>query len=231
MDYSCLWARSCLIALAILPLAPASAILPESQEPISLDAAAAEFDGPQNRLVFDNVRITQGPLTITADRAIVDALDFANNTWLFTGDVRIDGGPTRIRSDAASLLFVEHRLVSASVTGDPATFERDAVDDRRAISGGAAVIEYDAREGTLVLAQHAQLYDGTNEITGERLLYKVAEDRLIASSDASNGERVRVTITPQTVEPREPPEDGEPSTEPGPPDDEAGTDNEQDGTR
>ena len=195
MDSFSLWARSFLVVLACLPLAPASAILPESKEPISLDAASAEFDGLQNRLVFTGVRITQGPLTITADQAVVDALDFANNTWVFTGNVRIDGGPTRIRSDAASLLFVEHGLAAASVTGDPATFERDAVGDKRAIRGGAGMIDYDAREGTLILARKAQLFDGTNQITGERLLYKVAEERLIASSDANNGERVRVTIT------------------------------------
>lgn len=199
MDVSCLWIRSCLIALAILPLEPASAILPESQEPISLDATSADFDGRQSRLVFQRIRITQGPLTITADKAVVNNLDFADNTWVFTGNVRIDGGPTRIRSEAASLLFVDHQLVTASVTGEPATFERDAVGDRRAISGGAGMIEYDARESTLVLERDAQLYDGANEISGERLLYQVAEDRLMASSDNGNGQRVRITITPQSL--------------------------------
>jgi len=212
MDASCLWIRSLLIALAILPLEPASAILPESQAPISLDAASAEFDGRQGRLVFSRIRITQGPLTITADEATVNDLDFANNTWLFSGNVHIDGGTARIRSDAASLLFIEHRLVRASVTGEPATFERDAVGDRRAISGGAGIIEYDAREATLALEQSAQLFDGINQITGESLLYQVAEDRLMASSDNGNGQRVRITITPQSFE-----EDTEDDEEPSGP--------------
>lgn len=217
MDVSCPWIRNFLIALAILPLSPASAILPESQEPISLDATAAEFDGRQNRLVFSSIRIEQGPLTVTADQATVDALDFADNTWLFTGNVRIDGDTARIRSDAATLIFVEHRLVMANVTGQPATFERDAVGDRRAISGGAWMIEYDAGNATLALEQNAQLFDGINEITGERLLYQVAEDRLMASSDNGSGQRVQITITPQSLEDKEddgqaPPDtDGDPS--------------------
>lgn len=212
MDASRLWIRSCLIALAILPVQPVSAILPESQEPISLDATSAEFDGLQSRLVFTNIRISQGPLTISADQAVVNDLDFAHNTWLFTGNVNIDGGPTRIRSDAASLLFVEHQLATASITGEPATFERDAVGDRRAISGGAGLIEYDARESTLVLERDAQLFDGANEITGERLLYQVAEDRLMATSDNGNGQRVRITITPQSLQEEDAEENEVPAT-------------------
>jgi lipopolysaccharide export system protein LptA len=191
--------RVILLAALMCALPQAWAILPDSREPISLDADSSEFDREKSTLSFRNVRIRQGMLTISADAAKADDLDFADSSWEFTGNVRIDGDASKIRSEAAILRFRDHRLVRASVHGQPATFERDATEESRALSGSAESIEYDLTAGNLTLSGNARIMDGKNEILGSRLLYELETERLVASSDESGDSRVRITVTPQTL--------------------------------
>lgn len=180
-------------------LTPAWAVLPNSREPIELDADSSEFDRDGGTLSFRNVHIRQGTITIAASSARADDLDFQDSLWEFSGNVRIDGEASRIRSDTALLKFRDHQMVRASVEGAPATFERDKTEEHRAISGGANLIEYDFVAGRLTLTGNARIVDGTNEVLGARLLYELESERLIAGSDDSGDNRVRITVTPQTL--------------------------------
>ena len=195
-------------------------ILPNSKEPISLEADSSEFDKETNRLVFQHVKITQAGLTIVADKAVADGLDFSQSTWTFTGEVNIDGDGSHIKGSQAQLVFTDHRLAQATTHGTPATFDRepDPEEDMRALSGNAQTIEYDAVASTLVLDGQARLLDGSNEITGDRLTYNILEDKLVANSDAAS--QVRIVITPQTEE--EPTEGQDDSSESQPGNREAG---------
>ena len=185
--------------MTVLAAPEGRGILPDSQEPISLDADSSEFDRESNTLIFRNVHITQGVLSIAAATASADGLDFADSSWQFDGNVRIDDEYSRIRAAKAVLRFRNHRMVHASASGQPANFERDATEDTRALSGGAQSIDYDLEAQTLTLSGEAQLIDGQNEINGETLLYQLAEERLVATSDEGGQQRVRVTVTPQTL--------------------------------
>lgn len=187
-----------LLAL-LLPMA-AAALLPESREPISLDAESSEYDREAGRLTFEAIRVVQGALSITADRAVANELDFGDSTWEFMGDVTISGQGSRIRSDRATLLFVDHRLARATATGSPATFAREATESLRALSGGAGTIDYDARQDTIRLTGSAFLVDGANRIQGEQLLYQLQQERLVATSDKTGEQRVQITIKPPAEE-------------------------------
>lgn len=200
--------------MSVLVVGEVRGILPDSQEPISLDADSSEFDRDSNTLIFRNVHITQGMLSIAAATASADGLDFADSSWQFDGNVRIDGEYSRIRAAKAVLRFRNHRMVHASASGEPANFERDATEDARALSGGARSIDYDLEAQTLTLSGEAQLIDGQNEINGETLLYQLTEERLVATSDQGGDQRVRVTVTPQTLGVGgDPKDDEDPGTE------------------
>ena len=200
--------------MSVLVVGEVRGILPDSQEPISLDADSSEFDRDSNTLIFRNVHITQGMLSIAAATASADGLDFADSSWQFDGNVRIDGEYSRIRAAKAVLRFRNHRMVHASASGEPAKFERDATEDARALSGGARSIDYDLEAQTLTLSGEAQLIDGQNEINGETLLYQLTEERLVATSDQGGDQRVRVTVTPQTLGVGgDPKDDEDPGTE------------------
>jgi lipopolysaccharide transport protein LptA len=188
-------------AALILP-ASAATILPVSQDPIALDAESSEYDRNRNQLLFRRVHITQGDLSIAADQAVANDLDFAASTWEFTGDVQVDGQGARIRANSATIRFADHRLVRATASGAPATFERDASEELRALSGDADVIDYDAVELRLELRGGAHLMDGPNRFNGHKLVYLVDEDRLVASSNEDGEQQISVIITPSTIENR-----------------------------
>lgn len=186
------------LALALLTGGPAAA----QQQEITLDAASSDFDRRNERLVFQEVRIQQGDISISADHAESRDLDFSRGSWTFTGDVKISGGPSGdIESDRATVSFANHRLSHATAVGAPARFARDMPGpDGRRVTGTSRTIDYDLARGELVLAGDARLQDGLREVSGGRLVYRIAEDRLIASADGDGSERVRIVITPPEEE-------------------------------
>ena len=69
--------------------------------PIELDAAFSELDRRNNRLIFRQLNITQGSLTIQADEATADPADFENSVWIFLGNVHISNAGTQASRNAA----------------------------------------------------------------------------------------------------------------------------------
>lgn len=186
-------ARSLGLVLWLLCALPAAG----QQQPITLDAASSDFDRRNERLMFKEVRIQQGDLVISADEAESRDLEFASGSWAFRGNVRIVGPMGDIESDTASVSFANHKLTRATAQGEPAHFSRTTPGpDGRQVTGTARQIEYDLGRGELALSGQAALRDGLREVSGGKLLYRVEEDRLIASSDDEREERVRIVITP-----------------------------------
>lgn len=199
--------------LALAAVAPAAAQQAQPQQEILLEAASSDFDRRGERLVFRDVRIQQGDIVITAANAETRDLEFASGTWEFSGDVRFDGPMGSIMADRASIGFNNHRLDFARAEGAPARFARTMPGpEARRVDGTANQISYDVGAGELTLRGQAMLRDGIREASGASLVYRIAEDRLIASADEEGGERVRIVITPPEEqdgggprpEPREP---------------------------
>ncbi|MFU8895907.1 MAG: LptA/OstA family protein [Gammaproteobacteria bacterium] len=167
------------------------------QQEITLEAASSDFDRRNERLVFQDIRVRQGDIEISADQAESRDLDFSRGSWLFLGNVRISSPMGQIESARASVSFTDHRLHKATAEGSPATFSRTLPEpENRTVTGTANRIVYDLVEGELELAGKAMLRDGLREVSGGRLVYRITEDRLIASTDDEGIDRVRIIITP-----------------------------------
>ena len=191
------WALAALLALALATGAPALA----QQQEILLEAASSDFDRRGEKLLFRDVRIQQGDIVITAAEAETRDLEFSSGEWQFRGNARIDGPMGSIAAERATIGFSNHQLQFAVAEGDPARFTRTMPGpEARRVDGTANRISYDLGEGELALQGQARLSDGVREASGARLVYRIAEDRLIASADEQGTERVRIIITP--------PEDG-----------------------
>ena len=202
---------------AVWALLAASAAAAQQQE-ITLEAASSDFDRRGEQLVFRDVRIQQGALVISAAEAETRELDFASGSWEFRGRVRIEGPMGLIEADRATISFRDHGLSSAVAEGTPARFARTlAGEEPRRVNGTANRIQYDPGAGEMLLQGQAVLRDGLREASGARLLYRIAEERLIASGDEDGGERVRIVITPPDQEepPPEPEQEPEPESNPG----------------
>jgi lipopolysaccharide transport protein LptA len=183
-----------LAAAALLALALASASQAQDREqlPIELRAESQDFDYRAGVLKFDAITITQGQIRITADRAVASGLDFEDSTWNFTGTVRISMPEAALASETASVRFAGGQVAAATVTGAPATFEQRRKD--QLAQGRANRIDYDLQRGTVELDGEAWLSDGKTEMTGGKLVYSTANQRVVS--------RDPVTIT---IQPGEPP--------------------------
>jgi lipopolysaccharide export system protein LptA len=181
-------------ALAALVAAPSSA---QVQQEITLEATSSDFDRRNERLLFREVRVQQGDTVISADQAESRDLDFSRGSWTFTGNVRISSPMGDIESARATVSFTNHRLDRATAEGSPARFSRTMPPpEARTVRGTANRIVYDLAAGELELAGQASLQDGVREVSGGRLVYRIAEDRLIASAEEDGTDRVRIVITP-----------------------------------
>ena len=179
--------------VASMTMAAAAYALGPTNSPINLEAASLERDGQAGRVVFRDVTITQDGMSIRAREAASNDPDFSGSTWVFTGNVVIDGDGTRIMADQVTMTFVDNALAAASATGTPALFERRPPGEDKLLNGGARNIRFDAAEQTLTLKDDAHLKDGETEIRGPHLTYDVARDRMAAESDSD--QRIQVTFT------------------------------------
>lgn len=187
-------ARLGAVALMVMTALPAMAqVNLDPTLPISLDADSSDFDRRRNLVVFTGLKISQGPLQISADRAQASQIDFENSQWEFAGNVRIELENAELRASEATLTFLGFRLTRAVSTGSPAEFEDSGTASGRLIRGRAGQLEYDLTNGIIRLSQGAWLAEGGNEITGASLLYNVPEERILAEGE---GDRVRITIVP-----------------------------------
>ena len=169
----------------------------QAQQEITLDAESSDFDRRNERLLFRQVRIQQGNIVVSADQAESRDLDFSRGSWQFDGNVRIRSPMGDIDSARATIAFANHRLSKATADGAPARFARTMPGpEARRVTAAANRIVYDLARDELELTGQAVLRDGLREVSGGRLLYRISEDRLIASADEQGADRVRIVITP-----------------------------------
>lgn len=172
---------------------------PDATLPIDLDAAFSEFDRRNNRLIFRQLNITQGTLTIQADEATADPADFANSVWVFIGNVRIRNADTETSSDRAELTFRDNQLRKAALTGQPARFSQAGAEGKPPTEGHGQLLEYDVDAATIELVNDAFLSDSKNEISGNRIAYDLRRE--VVTAGATEGGQVRMRITPQQKPP------------------------------
>jgi lipopolysaccharide transport protein LptA len=216
------------LALAAALLAHAGAAVCQEYDrtaPINLEAASSDFDYKNNTLLFRNVKVTQGPLTVEAREARATGLNFENSKWNLKGDIRITVPDGKLAADAATVLFRDNVIMNAVVRGAPATFEQVLEETRQLARGRADTIEYDVQQSTVSLSGQAWLTDGQNEISGETLVYDIGRQRVAANPGRSEPGGVRITINPkETAALRDknkknatPPPEGPPNSDKDPP--------------
>jgi lipopolysaccharide transport protein LptA len=167
-----------------------------AEQPIQLKASSLDFDSQKGVVEYGAVTITQGEIRISADRAVTTmttGVDFNDSKWQFSGTVRITTPESALASDTAEVRFAGGEIQSAAITGGPATFEQKRNEDLA--RGRAKRIDYDLKRGTVELAGDAWVTDGKTEITGEKLVYSTANQRVVSQ------EQVLITIQPGEVAP------------------------------
>jgi lipopolysaccharide transport protein LptA len=163
-----------------------------SREPIVINSVFSNIDYGTNTAEFADIVISQGDSRLTAERASAMGVDFTNSQWTFVGRVVII---FELRADRAILQFREGELTQVTAIGSPAYIEQRRADSLRPRYGHADQITYDARQETVRLYGHAQLSDGSKEISAPEFLYNVRDEGLQADSQGKSRD-VHIRIPP-----------------------------------
>lgn len=186
-----------LVVLLLAVLAGLAAAQEEELKlPISLDADSTDYDGKTSMLMFRGLRLTQGSIGIQADEGRASKLDFEDSVWHFNGNVIVDVENGHIECESADLSFSGHELQSATITGNPATFEMQRPGTEEVTYAEAGRLEYDFSSGVVTFSEQATISEGGNQISSAYLVYNIAEQRINAQSGGEGDKKVRITYTP-----------------------------------
>jgi lipopolysaccharide export system protein LptA len=114
------------------------------------------------------------------------------------GDVRLQQGTLDIRADSAVLYGPVKSLKRVVVEGNPAKLDQELEDRDGRLHAEANRVDYDLVARRLELTGNAVVDQGNRRLTGDRILYDLAADRVIGEGRGEpDGERVRIRIDPE----------------------------------
>jgi lipopolysaccharide transport protein LptA len=189
--------------LVVLTLLVPGLILAQSDDlrlPISLDADSSHYDGKSTMVMFRGLRLTQGSIGIEADEGRASKLDFKDSVWQLSGNVTIDVENGHIECDSADLTFTEYKLMLATITGSPASFEMQRPNSPDPTYAEAGRLEYDLSKGIIEFSEEATITENGNQISSSYLVYNIKEQLINAQSGGDGKPRVRIMYTPKEAE-------------------------------
>jgi lipopolysaccharide export system protein LptA len=192
--------RNLILGLTLTCASAAHAAKAPPALPIDFSAQPVEIDYKNRSLTAHKVRISQGPLTLTADQGQANGTGvesaFDDSRWVFRGAVKFTMNKGTLNSDEAQVTFANKTLSKAVATGNPATFQQKIEKTDKTATGHADSIDYDVARGIVHLSKNAWLSDGQNEIRGESLKYNVLAQSIVAEAAEQGNQRVHIIITP-----------------------------------
>ena len=164
--------------------------------PINIDAESTGYLADESVLTFTKLNLSQGGISISADRGEASKLDFENSTWKFEGNIRITLDNGSIDSDFAHLEFEGHQIKIARIQGSPAKLIIDTEDGVTKTSAIANRIDYDFQKSLIDFTGNVSIQEGGNQISSEYLVYNIKNQSIQAQSDSKDNSKVKITYTP-----------------------------------
>ena len=164
--------------------------------PINIDAESTGYLADESVLTFTKLNLSQGGISISADRGEASKLDFENSTWKFEGNIRITLENGRIESDFAHLEFEGHQIKIARIQGSPAKLLIYREDQITRTSAIANRIDYDFQKSLIDFSGNVSIQEEGNQISSEYLVYNIKDQSIQAQSDSKDNSKVKITYTP-----------------------------------
>lgn len=123
-----------------------------------------------------------GPVKINADSAEWQK----GGQMVYSGHVRMESGTLKLVGDRLQLEQQDDGEFEAVVTGKPAQLDHAGdpqgnEETREPVTASASELVYRSRSDTVEIVGDARLVRGSDEITGERVRYEVAQRRVQAA--------------------------------------------------
>ena len=164
--------------------------------PINIDAESTGYLADESVLTFTKLNLSQGGVSISADRGEASKLDFENSTWRFEGNIIIKLENGRIQSDFAHLEFEGHQIKIARIQGSPAMLVIDREAEVARTSAIADRIDYDFQRSLIDFTGNVSIQEGGNQISSEYLVYNIKDQSIQAQSNSNDNSKVKITYTP-----------------------------------
>ena len=164
--------------------------------PINIDAESTGYLADESVLTFTKLNLSQGGISISADRGEASKLDFENSTWRFEGNIIIKLENGRIESDFAHLEFEGHQIKIARIQGSPAMLLIDREAEVARTSAIADRIDYDFQRSLIDFTGNVSIQEGGNQISSEYLIYNIKDQSIQAQSNSNDNSKVKITYTP-----------------------------------
>jgi lipopolysaccharide export system protein LptA len=146
------------------------------------------------------------PINIEADHA---TLDDASRRVTYEGSVVVNQGTMRILADRLDLYYnAQRKLDKAVAVGNPARYRQLPDGSQQYVNAHSRTMEYFTDTNLLHLIGEAEVVQGADRVTGDRIIYDTVKHRAQAQAAESGKQRVTVTIRPNR------PQGGEPARDP-----------------
>lgn len=175
---------------------------------LAIPAAHGEEDAGGAPFGALSERAQSGPITIKSDSL---ELDYREATLTYVGNVHVTQGDMVLTSDILAITFHQGALAGVSPTGEKQEPGRRVSDrireivadgnvrieqEQRVATGKRAV--FDHAQQTIVLSDNAVLEEGPNQVSGERIVVYLDEQRSVIESGSNT--RVQAVLYPGTVD-------------------------------
>lgn len=139
----------------------------------------------------------QSPITIEADRA---ELDEKKEMSIYQGNVILQQGGTKVIADILHVYAKEGQLQRITAKGNPIQFFHQRK-EREDIRGSSLRLEYNTEEKQFILLDKAELWQGKNWFSGERIQFDTENEKVLATGKTDDTgkspQRVQITIQPK----------------------------------
>lgn len=137
---------------------------------------------------------SEQPIHIEADRG---ELDDREHVAVYSGNVHLTQGTLRIDSETLTIYYtLDKQLEKAVAEGQPVWYRQRPDNSNEDIRAKALRMEYHADTATIHLLQKARVWQGTNEFTGDRIIYDTEHDIVRSEGSETGTGRIHVTIHP-----------------------------------
>jgi lipopolysaccharide export system protein LptA len=149
-------------------------------------------------LVIASTEDTRKPITIEADRAV---LDEKKQISIYTGNVILKQGGIEVKADTITVYTKEGQLQRVVAEGNPVHYQQQQ-NNNEDIRGVSQRMEYETETNRVLLLGDAELWQGGNRFSGKRIQYDPGQEKVIATGDPNateNGaQRVKIILQPQS---------------------------------
>lgn len=142
------------------------------------------------------------PIHIESDRAERDG---RQGITVYQGDVRLRQGSLRIAADRLEVRTdADNEVQEVIAEGEPAEFEQQPNEGDELVRAQAHRVHYRVAQEQLELTTNAWLRQGEASMTGNRIDYDIASDRVEAEGDVGTDRpRIEMVLPPRNRNPQQ----------------------------